>query len=287
MLRPTRRSTPARSADHADRGCQRPRDPRLARQSDGRGRHHPRRRRASGRPWCRPAPRPARTRRSSCATATGRATAARACCKAVRNVERRRSRPELLGIDAADQAALDRLLIELDGTPNKSKLGANAILGVSAWRSPTPPPSASGCRCTATSAAPLRADAAGAAGEHPQRRQARHRLDRLPGVHDRADRRADVPRGAALGGRGLPRARRAPARARACAPTVGDEGGFAPSLRQQRGRHRARCSTAIEQAGYAPGEQIAIALDPATTELYRDGRYTLAREERDARPAPR
>ena len=88
-----------------------------------------------------------------------------------------------------------------------------------------------------------------------------------------------VPRGAALGGRDLPRPRRAPPRAR-----PRDDG-------RRRGRLRARawaatrtpsapCSTAIERAGYAPGEQIAIALDPATTELFGDGRYTLAREGR-------
>jgi len=61
--------------------------------------------------------------------------------------------------------------------------------------------------------------------------------------------------------------------------TVGDEGGYAPSLGSNEDAIAA-VLTAIERAGYVPGEQIAIALDPATTELYADGRYTLAREDR-------
>lgn len=61
--------------------------------------------------------------------------------------------PKVIGMDAADQRALDDLMIELDGTPNKGKLGANAILGVS-WLLCTLPPSPPACRCTATSAAP-------------------------------------------------------------------------------------------------------------------------------------
>ena len=63
------------------------------------------------------------------------------------------------------------------------------------------------------------------------------------------------------------------------ATTVGDEGGFAPSLGSNEDAIGA-VLTAIERAGYTPGEQIAIALDPATTELFGDGRYTLAREGR-------
>ncbi|MGH6913330.1 MAG: phosphopyruvate hydratase, partial [Geminicoccales bacterium] len=66
---------------------------------------------------------------------------------------------------------------------------------------------------------------------------------------------------------------------RGFATTVGDEGGFAPSLGSNEDAIAAVLS-AVERAGYTPGEQVAIALDPATTELYSDGRYTLAREER-------
>jgi enolase len=63
------------------------------------------------------------------------------------------------------------------------------------------------------------------------------------------------------------------------ATTVGDEGGYAPSLGSNEDAIGA-VLTAIERAGYVAGEQIAIALDPATTELYSDGRYSLAREDR-------
>src|SRR6059036_126279 len=100
---------------------------------------------------------------------------------AVRNVERTIA-PELTGHDAADQRAIDDLLRGLDGTPNKSKLGANAILGVSLA-------CARGRAGEGTPALPVpgrrRADAAGPAHEHPERRQARHGLRGLPGVHDR------------------------------------------------------------------------------------------------------
>ena len=76
------------------------------------------------------APPPARSRRSSCATATARATAARASSRPSAT-STARSRRRSTGLDAADQREVDRLLIELDGTPNKAHLGANAILGVS------------------------------------------------------------------------------------------------------------------------------------------------------------
>jgi enolase len=66
---------------------------------------------------------------------------------------------------------------------------------------------------------------------------------------------------------------------RGFATTVGDEGGYAPSLGSNE-EAIAAVLEAIERAGYVPGEQVAIALDPATTELYADGRYALAREDR-------
>ena len=84
---------------------------------------------ASAAPRCHPAPRPASTRRSSCATAAS-ARAARGSRSAVANVNGEIA-AALTGADAAEQGALDRTMIELDGTPNKGRLGANAILGVS------------------------------------------------------------------------------------------------------------------------------------------------------------
>ena len=73
---------------------------------------------------------PASTKPWSCATATRPATSARACCKAVDNVNEVIA-PELDGMDASEQRELDTAMIALDGTPNKGKLGANAILAVS------------------------------------------------------------------------------------------------------------------------------------------------------------
>ena len=104
-----------------------------------------------------------------------------------------RSRTRSRGHDAADQAGLDRTLIELDGTPNKSRLGANAILGVSLAsarsRGGRGAPAAVALSRRRRGARPARAD-----DERAQRRRARRQLGRLPGVHDRPGRRADRSR---------------------------------------------------------------------------------------------
>ena len=123
----TRTSTRRRSASERDHQGSRPAGSGLARQSDRRGRG--RRRRARAGRSSRPAPRPACTRRSSCATAARRGTA-RASPHAVANVNGEIA-AAVAGLDATDQAGSRPRLIELDGTPNKGRLGANAILGVS------------------------------------------------------------------------------------------------------------------------------------------------------------
>ena len=133
----------------------RPRDPRQPRQPDGRGR-----RRAGGR---RHGPRGgavgrldrARTRPSSCATATRSATSARACSRRSTPSTARSSMRSPAWMPRTS-ARIDAALIELDGTPNKSRLGANAILGVSLAVGQGRGGSAAGCRSTATSAAPTR-----------------------------------------------------------------------------------------------------------------------------------
>jgi enolase len=203
---------------------------------------------------------------------------------AVRNVTDRIA-PELYGMDAADQAGVDDLLCELDGTPNKAALGANAILGVS-------------LAC---------AHAAAAAHDEPLYRY-------LGGVGARI---LPVPMFNILNGGkhaqdstdfqefmvmpvGLPtyaEALRAGAEIFAALRTIlhdeghatgqGDEGGFAPSL----GSNQAAVEVilrAIEKAGYRPGEDVAIALDPATSSILVDGtgvegvtgQYRLERENR-------
>ncbi len=99
------------------------------------------------------------------------------------------------GMDAEAQAKIDETLIALDGTPNKGRLGANAILGVSLAVAKA------AANRQARAALPLRrrhrrARPAGADDEHPQRRRARRQSDRLPGIHDHAGRRAEFRRSA-------------------------------------------------------------------------------------------
>ena len=113
-----------------NRRRRRPRDSRFARQSDRRGRRAARVRRDGTRGGALRRLDRHRARRSSCATATRRATSARACCKAVENVNTEICEA-IIGLDATEQAFIDQTLIDLDGTENKSRLGANAMLAVS------------------------------------------------------------------------------------------------------------------------------------------------------------
>ena len=195
---------------------------------------------------------------------------------AVRNVNQT-IRPELIGSDAVDQVSVDHMLIDLDGTPNKGKLGANALLGVS------------------MAVAHAAADAVelplyrylGGAGAR-----------RLPvplvnilngGKHalDSTDFQEFMI--APLGAPSFAEALRwasetfhalgALLHERGMVTTVGDEGGYAPSLASNEAAIELVLE-AIQRAGYAPGEQIAIALDPATSELFGEDRYTLAKEDR-------
>ena len=111
----------------------------------------------------------------------------------------------LEGFDALDQRSIDRELLDLDGTDNKARIGANAILGTSLAVAKA------AADHLELAALPLRRGrqrprAAGADDERAQRRRPRRQHDRLPGVHDHAGRRALVQRGAAVGHRDLPRA---------------------------------------------------------------------------------
>jgi enolase len=176
------------------------------------------------------------------------------------------------GRDAADQPGLDRALIELDGTEDKGRLGANAILGVSL--------------------AVARA-AAAEAGEPLWRYLSHGQVTVLPvpfmnvlngGMH--ADNRIDfqeymiVPLGAASFGEAVRMAAetyhrlKGTLQARGLSTGVGDEGGFAPDLESNETPLQLLTS-AIEAAGYRPGDDIAIALDPASSEFHRDGSYRL------------
>ncbi|MGI8872321.1 MAG: phosphopyruvate hydratase [Candidatus Limnocylindria bacterium] len=195
---------------------------------------------------------------------------------AVRNVNET-IRPALLGTDAVDQVTLDRLLIDLDGTPNKAKLGANALLGVSL---------AAAHAAAEAVGLPLYRYLGGAAARIlpvPQ-------VNILNGGKHAAD-STDfqefmiVPLGAPTFREALRWAAEtfhalgSLLHERGLVTTVGDEGGYAPSLRSNEEAIQLVLA-AIERAGYRPGEQIAIALDPAASELYTDGRYELTREGR-------
>jgi enolase len=183
--------------------------------------------------------------------------------------------PALVGEDAFDQIGLDRRLNELDGTPNKGKLGANALLGVS----------------LATAKA-----AAASLGLPLWRYLGGVHANTLPvplmnvvngGKH--ADNNVDlqefmiVPLGAPTFAEALRwgtevfHALAGVLKKQGMATSVGDEGGFAPNLKSNEDALKVLVE-AIVKAGYKPGEQVALALDPAASEFFKDGRYTLAGE---------
>ncbi|AIS52784.1 enolase Eno [Thermoanaerobacter kivui] len=179
--------------------------------------------------------------------------------------------PELIGMEAQDQVAIDKAMIELDGTPNKSKLGANAILGVSLAVAKA---AAEECGL------PLYQYLGGVNAKV------------LPvpmmnilngGKH--ADNNVDIQEFMIMPV-GAPNFREAlrmcsevyhnlknVLHSKGLSTTVGDEGGFAPNLTSNEEAIQVILE-AIEKAGYVPGEDIALALDPAATEMYKeDGKY--------------
>ncbi len=195
---------------------------------------------------------------------------------AVRNVNDS-MREAIVGLDATEQVMLDEVMIELDGTPNKAKLGANAILGVSL----------------------AVAKAAANAQQEPFYRY-------LGGVSARtlpipmmnilnggkhADNSTDMqeymilPIGAATFrdalrmGAEVYQSLKKVLHSKKLNTNVGDEGGFAPSLSSNREALEVIVA-AIESAGYKPGVDIFLGMDPASTEFYENGKYVLAREGR-------
>jgi len=186
--------------------------------------------------------------------------------------------PELVGEDAADQSAIDRILLELDGTPNKSKLGANATLGVS-------------LACARAAANAVGLPLYRYLGGPLARTLPVPQMNVLNGGRHATD-SADmqeymiVPVGggslreAIRAGSEVFHALRAILRDRGMGTGVGDEGGFAPSGLSDNEEPIRLILQAIEKAGYRPGEDVAIALDPAASELFERGSYALAREKR-------
>ncbi|HBI55302.1 MAG TPA: phosphopyruvate hydratase, partial [Firmicutes bacterium] len=190
--------------------------------------------------------------------------------------------PALLDHDALDQVYIDKLLIELDGTENKGKLGANAILGAS--------------MAVARAAAdflglPLYRYLGGATAHIlpvPM-------LNILNGGKH-ADNNVDIQEfmvmsvGAPDFREGLRMATevfhslKKVLKGRGLNTSVGDEGGFAPNLESNEAALQAIVE-AIEAAGYKPGQDVVLALDVAATEIYKDGKYHLAGEGRSLTPA--
>ena len=220
---------------------------------------------------CRRAPRPAPTRPSSCATATRPATAARACCTAVINVIDTHRARRCSALDAADQAGIDAAAASTSTARPTRPSSARTRSWASRWPCAHAAAASYGLplyRYLGGVGAP---DAARPDVQHPQRRQARPGLHGLPGVHGHAGRAPTLqPRRCGPAPRSSPRCA-AILHDEGHATGQGDEGGFAPSLALERGRDRGRSCGPIERAGYRPGEDVAIALDPAITELVELG----------------
>lgn len=186
--------------------------------------------------------------------------------------------PAIIGYDATEQVAIDKLMIELDGTPNKGKLGANAILGVSM----------AVARAAAQSLdLPLFQYLGGTnAKELP-----------VPmmnimngGAH--ADNNVDIQEFMIMpvGAESFAQALRMCAeiyhtlknvlKKKGLATGVGDEGGFAPNLGSNEEALQVICE-AVKEAGYEPGKDIKLAIDAASSEFYKDGKYVLAGEGKE------
>lgn len=183
--------------------------------------------------------------------------------------------PELIGLDALDQVGIDQLMIELDGTPNKGKLGANAILGVS--------------MAVARAAAneldiPLYVYLGGF-----NAKQLPVPMMNILNGGEHADNNVDIQEFMVMpvGAEDFSQALRMGAeifhqlksvlKEKGLNTAVGDEGGFAPNL----GSNEEAITTileAIKQAGYEPGKDVFLALDVAATEMYKDGAYHLEGE---------
>ena len=184
---------------------------------------------------------------------------------------------ELLGLDATDQRIVDQTLIDLDGTPNKAKLGANAILGASL---------AVAHAAAAAMGLPLYQYVGGCnahvlpvpmmnimnGGQHADNNVDLQEFMAMPAGAESFEQAlrmgAEVfhSLAAVLKGRGLSTA-------------VGDEGGFAPNLGSNEEAIEVIVA-AIEKAGFEPGKAVFIALDPAASSFFKDGKYVLAGEGR-------
>lgn len=195
---------------------------------------------------------------------------------AVDNVNERIA-PEIIDMDATDQVAIDNLLCELDGTPNKSKLGANAILGVSlavakaaAEGLGLPLFQYLGGVFAHTLPVPMMNILNG--GKHADSNVDLQEFMVVPAGAE------DFPEALRMGVE-VYHSLKGVLKAHGYNTAVGDEGGFAPNLRSN-AEALDLIVEAIEKAGYTPGEDCYLALDPAASEFYEDGMYHLKGEGR-------
>ena len=180
--------------------------------------------------------------------------------------------PKVIGFDAADQRGLDRLMIELDGTPNKGKLGANAILGVSL----------AAAQASAVSADLNLFQYIGGPNAHVLPVPMMNIMN--GGSH--ADSNVDIQefmiapigaptfREALRMGAEVYHALKAVVKERGLSTGLGDEGGFAPNL-DSNAEALDLIVEAIEKAGFKPGQDVALALDVASSEFFKNGVYTF------------
>lgn len=183
--------------------------------------------------------------------------------------------PEIIGMDAFEQVAIDQAMIELDGTPNKGRLGANAILGVSM----------AVAKAAATSLGlPLYQYLGGV-----NAKQLPVPMMNILNGGKHADNNVDIqefmvmPVGAESFAQALQmsvevyHALKSVLKAKKLNTAIGDEGGFAPDLKSNEEAIQVILA-AVEKAGYKPGIDIGIAMDPAASEFFKDGKYHLEGE---------
>jgi enolase len=183
--------------------------------------------------------------------------------------------PEIIGYDAMDQAGLDRTMQDIDGTENKSRLGANAILGVSMAAARA---AANACEIPlyqhiggiSARVLPLPMMNVINGGAHAANNLDIQEFMILPFGAD------SIAQGIQMGAETFHTLAKI-LKGEGLSTAVGDEGGFAPNLKSNEEAIE-YIINAIEKAGYRPGKDIGIALDSAASEFYRDGKYIFASE---------
>jgi enolase len=193
--------------------------------------------------------------------------------QAVRNINELLA-PELIGEDALAQEDIDAYMLELDGTPNKSKLGANAILAVSlavakaaAESTHQPLYRYLGGVSARTLPVPMMNILNGGAHTGWQTTDFQEFMVMPVG--------AESFREGLRWGCEIYHTLKSVLKSKGYNTNTGDEGGFAPALAQGNNEALELILQAVDQAGYSTGDQVLIALDPATSELYEDGKYNL------------